>query len=233
VSAPVRRTEDRPPRPAAGGSTAIGLVECAVKVSPSLARRLRKAAELEAAGAVPRDALLSAAGLSGKELDEQARQVEELSGERDALRLRAADQEAEIERLRGAAKQRETELTRLRREGGSASNELGAVRRQLAAAEKQQGELQASIAGLKGELTRSVSVAGLNAEAVAAISTLAESLRAGTSLGSAALRLAGHEESEVTAALQAHRSAEHRALDAALRGSPWRVWLLRRLLGAA
>src|SRR5437763_1874794 len=128
----MRRTDERPSRPAAASSAAIGLVECTVKVSPSLARRLRKAAELEAGGASARDALLTAAGTSGAIIEEQSRQVEELAGERAALRQRASDQESEIERLRAAAKQREGELTRLRREGGNASNELGAARRQLA-----------------------------------------------------------------------------------------------------
>jgi chromosome segregation ATPase len=230
MSAPVRRAADRPSRPAPPPA-AVGLVECAVKVSPSLARRLRKAAELEAAGSSPRDALLAAAGLSGAQLDEQARQVEELGAERDALRQRLADEQSEVERLRAAAKQREGELTRLRREGGNASNELGAARRQLAAAEKQQGEARASLAGLRDELARSVSIAGLNAEAVAAVGALTENLRSGAGLVGAALRLTGYEESEVRAALETRRRPEHQALDTALQGGSWRAWLLRRLLG--
>ena len=49
---------------------ATSLIECAVRVSPTLARLIRKCAVTEAGGASPHDALLASAGIRGGEVEE-------------------------------------------------------------------------------------------------------------------------------------------------------------------
>ena len=53
----------RPGKPTRYGISATTLVECSVRVSPTLARLIRKSAEKEASSASPTDALLMAAGI--------------------------------------------------------------------------------------------------------------------------------------------------------------------------
>src|SRR5215469_10807615 len=55
---------------ASAPTMATSLVECAVRVSPNLARLIRKCSVTEAAGASPRSALLASAGLRVNEIDE-------------------------------------------------------------------------------------------------------------------------------------------------------------------
>ena len=60
----IRSEEGRLRRaPPQSAPAAVGLVECLVRVTPALARRIRKAAELEAAGTATAAALLGAAGV--------------------------------------------------------------------------------------------------------------------------------------------------------------------------
>ena len=56
-------TTSRPGKPAQSSSSAIALIECSVKVSPTLARLIRKSAEKEMSGASAKDALLTVAGV--------------------------------------------------------------------------------------------------------------------------------------------------------------------------
>jgi hypothetical protein len=58
----------RPGKPTRYGSTAAALVECSVKVSPTLARLIRKSAENEPSNASATDALLMAAGIRPGEI---------------------------------------------------------------------------------------------------------------------------------------------------------------------
>src|SRR5689334_25175438 len=61
---------------------ALSLVECSVRVSPTLARLMRKCATLEAGGTSAHDALLASAGFQ--------------AGEIEALRTRANQSEEEL-----------------------------------------------------------------------------------------------------------------------------------------
>ena len=61
-------TLSRPGKPAQSSSSAIALIECSVKVSPTLARLIRKSAEKEMSGASAKDALLTAAGVQPGEV---------------------------------------------------------------------------------------------------------------------------------------------------------------------
>jgi DNA repair exonuclease SbcCD ATPase subunit len=73
---------------------ALSLVECSVRVSPTLARLMRKCAALEAGGTSAHNALIAAAGFQ--------------AGEIEALRIRATQSEEELKQ----AGERETQLQR-------------------------------------------------------------------------------------------------------------------------
>src|SRR5580704_15655873 len=77
----------RPPRHEP--KLATSLVECAVQVSPNLARLIRKCAVTEAGGASARNALLASAGLRDNEIEE-LRRLREIGG----LRARARESSA-------------------------------------------------------------------------------------------------------------------------------------------
>src|SRR5580700_6272351 len=77
---------------------ALSLVECGVRVSPTLARLMRKCAMLEAGGTSAHDALLASAGIRAGEIEAlcaKAKQLEEELGqarEREAQLQRTLDQ---------------------------------------------------------------------------------------------------------------------------------------------
>src|SRR5262249_24652117 len=91
----------RPFRPAQTGSAATQLVECTVRVSPALARIVRKIAEREASGVSTIDALLDAVGLQRGELESLRKKLELVSGEAKQWREKAEHEHAQIEHLKG------------------------------------------------------------------------------------------------------------------------------------
>src|SRR6202011_5867932 len=73
---------------------ALSLVECSIRVSPTLARLMRKCATLETGGSSAHDTLLASAGFQ--------------AGEIEALRTRAKQSEEELKQ----AREREAQLQR-------------------------------------------------------------------------------------------------------------------------
>jgi hypothetical protein len=65
-------TLSRPGKPAQSSSSAIALIECSVRVSPTLARLIRKSAEKEMSGASAKDAYLAKASDLLREIVERA-----------------------------------------------------------------------------------------------------------------------------------------------------------------
>ena len=61
-------TSSRPDKAARSDASAVALVECSVRVSPTLARLIRKSAEKEVSGTSAKDALLTAAGVQPGEV---------------------------------------------------------------------------------------------------------------------------------------------------------------------
>ena len=72
-------TLSRPGKPAQSSSSTIALIECSVKVSPTLARLIRKSAEKEMSGASAKDALLTAAGVQPGEVATLQRKLQQAS----------------------------------------------------------------------------------------------------------------------------------------------------------
>ena len=68
-------------KPGQSNSSAIALIECSVRVSPTLARLIRKSAEKEMSGASAKDALLTAAGVQPGEVATLQRELQQASEE--------------------------------------------------------------------------------------------------------------------------------------------------------
>jgi hypothetical protein len=209
---------------------AVGLVECLVRVTPALARRIRKAAELEAAGTATAAALLGAAGVPPGRIEGLETEIERLSGELARSQRDAEDRGVAIDRLRATLKERESELTQLRRTHGNAGQELAAARRELGAAETRRAADAETAAKLRAQLAAGVSLAKLDAASAGEVRKLVERLGEGGDFRSAALTAAGYDESEVADALGRSRRSELRAADELLARSGWRTTLLRWLL---
>src|SRR5580700_9230882 len=96
--------------------SATSLVECAVRVSPTLARLMRKCAATEAGGASPHDALLASAGVRVREIealrDQKGRCAEELSHARE----HAAQLQRALDHAQDIIARHNKELDDLRRE---------------------------------------------------------------------------------------------------------------------
>ena len=210
--------------------SATSLVECAVRVSPTLARLIRKCAVTEAGGASPHDALLASAGIRGGEVEELRDQAKHLAQE-----LRQAQESgARLQHTLGVTKavvaQRDQEQIALRRQLQNAGEIEKNNRQTAAAVERQIAELQKTIVSHEVDLSRSVSINGLDEHTTRAVMTFKDRLSRGEDLKTAALGIAGYELPEIEAAMAQRDRDEMRALDALLMRPTWRrrvvLWLL-------
>ena len=206
------------------------LVDCAVRVSPTLARLIRKCADAETGGASPRDALLMSAGISVGEIEalraDKARLAAELAESADAVaRLRSSQEAGKSEAVRLEADCRQ--LRRLLNAQEEKSRESAR------AADARVKQLEAANAQMAESLKQSVSLQGMNERAAAALVALKTGLDRGEDIETAALAAAGYERAPVEAALEKSGRPETRILDAALERRTWRARLALRLLGLA
>src|SRR6516165_4969949 len=95
-------TVSRPGKRAQSSSSAIALIECSVKVSPTLARLIRKSAEKEMSGASAKDALLTAAGVQPGEAANLQRKLQQASEESQRWREKAAREHGQLEQSKVA-----------------------------------------------------------------------------------------------------------------------------------
>jgi hypothetical protein len=205
-------------------------VECAVQVSPTLARLIRKCAVTEAGGASPHDALLASAGIRAGEVEELRDQVNQLAQE-----LRQAQESGErlqytLDMTKAVVTQRDQEQIALRRQLQNAGEIEKKNRQTAAAVERQIAELRKTIASHEVDLSRSISVDGLDEYTTRAVMTFKDRLSRGEDLKTAALGIAGYELPEIEAAVAQWDRDEMRALDALLMRPTWRrrvvLWLL-------
>jgi len=107
-------TSNRPDKPARYSSSTVALVECNVRVSPTLARLIRKSAEKEASGASATDALLTAAGIQPGAVATLHKKLEQASEEAKQWREKAAREHGQLEQSKTAAAERDKERALLR-----------------------------------------------------------------------------------------------------------------------
>jgi hypothetical protein len=131
---------------------------------------------------------------------------------------------------KAAVEQRDQEQIALRRQLQNAGKIEKENRQTAAAVERQIAELQKTIVSHEVELSRSISINGLDEHATRAVMTFKDRLSRGEDLKAAALGIAGYELPEVEAAMAQRDREEMRALDALLMRPTWRrrvvLWLL-------
>ena len=107
-------TPSRPGKAARSSSSAVALVECSVRVSPTLARLIRKSAEKEVSGTSAKDALLTAAGVQPGEVATLQRELQRASEESRQWREKAAREHGQLEQSKIAAAKWDNERAVLR-----------------------------------------------------------------------------------------------------------------------
>lgn len=158
---PHRVTRAKPP--------AITLVECSVKVSPTLARLIRKCAEKEAGGAAPGESLLAAAGVLPDELAELRRNAELASVEIRDLRALSAQGQQHLDQSKNDLVQRDDAIALLRAELRRAADDLQDEQRR-------RRDLTAALEDREGRLARSLSTDGLDPTATEALAAMRDRL---------------------------------------------------------
>ena len=126
--------------------------------------------------------------------------------------------------------QRDQEQIALRRQLQNAGQIEKNNRQTAAAVESQIAELQKTIASQQVDLSRSISINGLDEHTTRAMMTFRDRLSRGEDLKTASLGIAGYELPEIEAAMAQRDRDEMRALDALLMRPTWRrrvvLWLL-------
>ena len=209
--------------------SATSLVECAIRVSPTLARLIRKCAVTEAGGASAHDALFASAGIRPSEVKELRDQAERLMEELRQARKINEQLQGTLDLTEAVVAQRHEEQNELLRQLRNAEKE----RHQTAAAVAVQlAGLQKTIDRQEGDLTRSISVEGMDESATLAMKTLKDRLNRGEDVKTAALGTAGYEPRQVATAMAKQDRDEMRAFDSLLARPTWRRRVVLRLLDA-
>jgi chromosome segregation ATPase len=202
-------------------SSAVALIECSIRVSPTLARLIRKTAEKEASGASAIDALLTAAGIQPGEVTTLRTNLEQISKEAKEWREQAARGHGRLEQSRTAAAEREKAL---RNDLGKATDSLKRAQQQIYALEARIAELSATLASRDRQLAFSLSLFDLDDEAAAALKTLRALLVHGD------IQFANDTVAEVEALIGNLDRPEMRNLSKMLTRPGWRLQIIRRLM---
>ena len=210
--------------------SATSLVECSVRVSPTLARLIRKCAVTEAGGASPYDALLASAGIRAREVEELRDQAKHLAQELGQVQEIGARLQHTLDMTKAVVAERDQEQIELRRQLQNAGEIEKENRQAAAAVEAQIAELQKTIASHEGDLSRSISIEGLDECTARAVMTFKDRLSRGEDIKTAALGIAGYQLPQIEAAMAQRDRDEMRALDALLMRPTWRrrvvLWLI-------
>ena len=202
------------------------VVDCTVRVTPGLARRIRKAAFADQKGRDACAALMIAADCD--------------PGEPDALRSRAnelavtiAEQEQKLSSLKTAADKRAADLAQTRKQLAERDEAVGTLRRELKLAADR-------IADLEANLVHSVECRDLQNEAIDQLHLVVDTIRKGGDPEAAFLAAAGYDRDAVDDALSsidqlkstnADLARKVAPLDAASAGGGLRASIARRILG--
>jgi chromosome segregation ATPase len=164
-------------------SSAVALVDCSVRVSPALARLIRKSAEQEAKGASAIDALSTSAGVQPGELAALHKQLQQASKEAMQWRDKFVLKRRELEELRIAAASRENETRGELRETAvsleATQQYTRTLKAEIAALETRIGDLVTTIEHREGQLAHSLSLSGFDDAATAAVNALRNTIALG------------------------------------------------------
>jgi chromosome segregation ATPase len=213
-----------PDRLAKSSSSAIVLVECSVKLSPTLARLIRKSAEKEAGGVSATDALLAAAGIQAHELATLRQEVAQVSGEARRMREQAAHEHGQFDQAKTAIAQRDKEITVLRGDLRKTTEAAKGAQQQMLDLRARIAELAISLESRDAQLAHSLPLSGLDDGAIAAVKALRDRLAQGE------IQYPGNTAADVKAMIENLSRPEMRALSKMLSGRAWRIRLVRWLL---
>jgi len=211
-------------------NSATSLVECTVRVSPILARLIRKSATAESEGASPLDALLTPAGSRAGEVEQLRDQIKQLADEFGIANASVGRLRQDVDTSRtdlANCVQQRIELER-RLKTANALDEKH--RAEMADAEVRLADLKKTIAHQQAALNQSISTKGLDESATFALKTLKSKLSHGDKVRSAALAVSGYDPAQVEAAMALRNRDEIRAFESLLTRPTWRqrvvLWLL-------
>ena len=211
---------------------ALSLVECSVRVSPTLARLMRKCATLEAGGASAHDALLASAGFQAGEIEALRIRTRQSEEEFKQARERETQLQRGLDQAKITIAQRDKELKDIRQILNKTAETEKGSRQSIEALDRQITELQLAIAAYSEKLTRTISTKGLGEHALAVLSIFRDRLARGEGIREAALGTVGYSPPDVDAAIAKQDRHEMRAFEALLARSSWRQRLVLWLLGA-
>jgi hypothetical protein len=217
-------TLSRPGRPAQSSSSAIALIECSVKVSPALARLIRKSAEKEMSGASAKDALLTAAGVQPGEVANLQRKLQQASEESKRWREKAAREHGQLEQSKVASAERDNKTAVLLDDLREATASLKGAQQQILAFEARLAELTTTLESRDKQLAYSLSLSGLSDRAAAAVTALRDRLARGDK------QSAVDAASDVEAMIANLDRPEMRTLSEMLTRRAWHVHVIRWLL---
>jgi len=207
---------------AQSNSSALSLVECSVRVSPTLARLIRKSAEKEMSGASASDALLTAAGVKPGEIASLQRELQRASDESKEWREKAAQERSQHELLKTAIAKCDDERAVLLGNLSKATASLKVAQQQTITFEARIAELTTTLESRNQQLAYSLSLSGLTDCAAAAVKSFRDRL----AIGDIAIDSVG----SVDAMIANLDRPEMRALSEMLRRRSWRVHVIRWLL---
>jgi hypothetical protein len=217
-------TSSRPSKPAQSSSSAVALIECSVRVSPTLARLIRKSAEKEMSGASAKDALLTAAGVQPGEVATLQRELQQASEESKRWREKAAREHDQLEQSKIATAKRDDESAVLRDDLGRATASLKGAQQQILAFEARLAELTTTLENRNKQLACSLSLSGLSDCATGAVKALRDRLVMGD------LQFAVDAVGDAEAIIANLDRPEMRSLSKMLTRRAWRVHVIRWLL---
>jgi septal ring factor EnvC (AmiA/AmiB activator) len=212
---------------------ALSLVECSVRVSPTLARLLRKCAMLEAGGTSAHDALLASAGFQAGDIEAVRDQTKQSEEELKQAREREAQLQLALDQAKATIAQRDKELKDIRQILNKTAETEKDSRQSIEAFNRQVPELELAITAYKEKVTSMISTDGLGGHELVVLSIFRDRLARGEGITEAALGIAGYSALDVEAAIAKQNRHEMRAFEALLARSSWRQRLVLRLLGAS
>jgi hypothetical protein len=217
-------TLSRPGKQAQSSSPAVALIECSVRVSPTLARLIRKSAEKEVSGASAKDALLTAAGVHPGEVAALQRELQLASEETRRWREKAASERGQLEQSKIATAKRDNERAVLVDDLLKATASLKGAQQQILTFEARIAELTTTLESRNKQLTYCLSLSGLSDCAAAAVKALRDRLARGD------MQFAVDAAGDVEAMIANLDRPEMRALSKMLTRRAWRIHGVRWLL---
>ncbi len=214
----------RPGKPTRYGISATALVECSVRVSPTLARLIRKSAEKEASNASATNALLMAVGIQPGEIASLRNALERASEESKQWREKAAREHDQVEKSKVAAADWDKERALIRGDLRKATDSLKLAQQRTLTLEARIAELATTLENRDTQISCSLSLSGLSDSSVAAVRALRDHLVQGS------ISFASGTVGDVEAMIANIGRPEICALSKALTRRDWRTNIVRWLL---